>query len=154
VQFVVAPFVLSACGGSGSHASGSGSKAKACSYVARLDEIAAAVGRADVSDPVAFKKTLAGAVHDYATNVEALREVVPDEMHAALDRVKADVQQYRFDAAVADRASLDAYAARECGRVVAAVTTTSAPAGTPTTETPTTETPTTTAVVSGVSTGG
>ena len=96
-------------------------------FVAKLDEIAGAVKRANVRDPDTFKKTLDSAVHEYIANVRELRAVVPVELHSGLDRVEADVQQYRFDAALTDRGPLDAYAARTCGRVVNAGTTTSRP---------------------------
>jgi hypothetical protein len=109
--------LLAGCGVTRSQSSGSGSNhGAACAYVAKLDEIADGVSRADVHDPDAFKKTLDDAVQDYVTNVKSLQAVAPASLHPSLDRVESDVQQYRFDAARADRADLDAYAARTCGR--------------------------------------
>jgi hypothetical protein len=80
-----------------------------------------------VRDPDTFKKTLSTAAHEYVSNVRELAAVAPAELQAGLQRVEADVQQYRFDAALTDRAELDAYAQRTCGRVVGTVTTTSGP---------------------------
>jgi hypothetical protein len=117
--------VAAAC----SHVTGSKSsksgRPPACALVVKLDEIADTVARADVHDPDAFKKTLSTAVHDYVANVRELRAVVPIGLHDGLTRVEADVQQFRFDAALTDRGDLDAYAARTCGRVPGALTTTS-----------------------------
>jgi hypothetical protein len=124
-----APALLAGCGATGSKSSGS-EHTTACAYVAKLDDIAAGVARADVHDPVEFKKTLDTAVHDYVANVKSLREVAPNGLSTSLDRVESDVQQYRFDAALTDRSELDAYAARNCGRVAKAPTSTSGPATT------------------------
>jgi len=92
-------------------------KPQPCTFVAKLDQIADTVATADVHDPDTFKKTLDTAVHDYVENVRSLRALAPVELRSGLTRVEADVQQYRFDAAVTDRGALDAYAARTCGRV-------------------------------------
>jgi hypothetical protein len=121
--------LLAACGATGSKSSGSG-HSTACAFVAKLDEIATSVARADVHDPVEFRKTLDNAVHDYVNNVKSLRAVAPTELHASLDRVSADVQQYRFDAALADRAELDAYAERTCERAPVGATSTTGPQST------------------------
>ncbi len=72
--------------------------------------------------PDEFKKTLDTAVHDYVANVRELRAVAPADLRGELERVEADVQQYRFDAALADRAALDSYAARTCDRAVQPLT--------------------------------
>jgi hypothetical protein len=98
--------------------------------VAKLDEIADGVARADVHDPDEFKKTLDDAVQEYVTNVRSLRAAAPRELGASLDRVESDVRQFRFDAARTDRARLDAYAARTCARVAHVSTTTGGPAST------------------------
>jgi hypothetical protein len=127
----VAAVLLTACGATGSKSSGSG-HSTACTFVAKLDEIATSVARADVHDPVEFKKTLDTAVHDYVTNVNSLRAVAPSELHTSLDRVSADVQQYRFEAARTDRAELDAYATRTCGRAAIGANTTTGPGSTDT----------------------
>jgi hypothetical protein len=120
------PLLLAACGAAGSKSSGS-DHTKACAYVEKLDNIADDVARADVHDPVGFKKALDTAVHDYITNVQGLRSVAPSELRASLDRVESDVQQYRFNAAATDRAALDAYAARTCGRGAQGATSTTGP---------------------------
>jgi hypothetical protein len=135
--------VSSACGRvSGGSKSTKASKPSACTYVAKLDTIATTVANADVHQPDAFQKTLDTAVHDYVANVRQLRAVAPADLSAGLQRVEADVQQYRFDAALADRAELDSYAARTCGRTVESPTPTSGAAptagsgSTPTTSAP------------------
>ena len=114
------PLAAASCSGSsGSHAASTGSsRPQACTYVAKLDTIAATVGAADVHDPVAFNKTFATAVSDYVSNLHQLRPLVPADIQPSIDRVAADVQQYRFSAAATDRASLNAYAASKCGRTV------------------------------------
>jgi hypothetical protein len=122
---------LSSCGRvSGGSKSTKTSTPSACSYVAKLDTIATTVANADVHRPDAFKKTLDTAVHDYVANVRELRAVAPADLSDGLQRVEADVQQYRFDAALADRAALDSYAARTCGRTVQPLTPTSGSAPT------------------------
>jgi hypothetical protein len=123
------PLLLTACGATGSKSSGSDHSA-ACAFVAKLDNIAEDVARADVRDPVGFKKALDTAVHDYVSNVQGLRAVAPSELRSSLDRVESDVQQYRFNAAATDRAALDAYAARTCGRVAPGATSTTGPGST------------------------
>ena len=104
-----------------SHITGSKSskndKPRPCTFIAKLDEIASNVATADVHNPETFKKALDTAVKEYVANVRSLRAIAPADLHAGLTRVEADVQQYRFDAAVTDRVALDAYAARTCGRV-------------------------------------
>lgn len=121
--------LLTACSGSnGSKGSTAGEgKPAACAYVAKLDAIAATVATTDVRNPDVFNEAFTAAVNDYVKNLSALRAVAPADLGAGLTRVEADVKQYRFDAALTDRAPLDAYAARECGRVVTASTPTSGP---------------------------
>ena len=126
VGALLVPTILGSCSGV-SRSKSPAARPEACAFVAKLDEIANAVGRADVRDPTTFKKTLDSAVHEYVANVRELRAVAPVDLHAGLERVEADVQQYRFDAALTDRVPLDTYAARTCGRAVKAVTTTSGP---------------------------
>jgi hypothetical protein len=124
---------LASCGsGSGSSKSSKSksSSASACTFVAKLDTIATTVANADVHQPDEFKKTLDTAVHEYVANVRELRAVAPTDLRGGLERVEADVQQYRFDAALADRAALDSYAARTCGRAEQPLTPTSEPATT------------------------
>src|SRR5450755_1609541 len=82
-------------------------KPAACTYVAKLDVIASTVAKADVQDPDAFNTTLQRAVQDYVANVRLLRAAAPADLSPTLERVEADVQQLRFDAAVTDRAPLD-----------------------------------------------
>jgi len=114
-----------------SHVTGSKStksgRPPACDLIAKLDEVADRVARADVHDPDAFEKTLVTAVSEYVTNVRELQAVAPIALHDGLTRVEADVTQLRFDAALTDRGELDAYAARTCGRVAGTGTTTGGP---------------------------
>ena len=107
----------------------SGSKGKslgngACALIAKLDHTAATVARADVADPVTFKKTLDAAVAQYLATLRSLRPRVPADAQRSVDRVIADVQQLRFDDARTDRAELNDYAERECGRTMATASTT------------------------------
>ena len=118
---ILATAILAACSGTvGSPLSKPG-RAPACSVITRLDQIANSVARADVHDPDTFKATLDSAVRAYVKSVRQLRAVAPANLGPDLERVEADVQQYRFDAALTDRAELDSYAARTCGRVVQSV---------------------------------
>jgi len=107
---------LGAC--SGNSAAGNRStapKASPCPLVAQLDQTAATVARADVSDPAAFQLTLAAAVDRYVATVRALQRVAPENLRPDLDRMEAAVHQYRFEDAASARASLDAFAASACG---------------------------------------
>ena len=134
---LLVPFLLGACGRvTGESKSTKTNTPSACSYVTKLDDIARRVANADVHDPDTFKKTLDTAVHEYVTNVRELRAVAPADLSAGLQRVEADVQQYRFDAALTDRAALDSYAARTCGRS-APSTSTTVPSGLPASSTTT-----------------
>jgi hypothetical protein len=127
VGALLVPALVSGC----SHVTGSKSSKSgqppACALIARLDEIANTVARADVHDPTAFNATLTKAVHDYVANVQGLLAIAPGNLHSGLSRVEADVQQLRFEAALTDRAELDAYAARTCGRVASPPSTTTVP---------------------------
>jgi hypothetical protein len=129
---LVVPIVLASCGAgaSGSSKPPASVGRSPCAYIGKLDEIANSVAQADVRDPDGFSKTLKTAVRDYVANVRGLRAVAPADLAHSLDRVQADVQQYRFDAALTDRAAVDAYASRTCGRVVQALTTTTLPGST------------------------
>jgi hypothetical protein len=115
-----------ACLGACSSGSSGGDKKSAprespCPLVARLDATAATVAHADVSDPAAFKVTLAAAVDRYVATVRALKRVTPQDLRADLDRMEAAVHQYRFQDAASARASLDAFAASMCGSAVSGV---------------------------------
>jgi hypothetical protein len=117
--------VVACLGGCSTGSSGDGQKTapkeSPCPLVARLDATAAKVARADVSDPGAFKQTLAAAVDRYVATVRALKRVTPDDLRADLDRMEAAVHQYRFEDAASARASLDAFAAGACGSTVPGV---------------------------------
>ena len=96
-------------------------KESPCPLVAQLDATAATVARANVSDPMTFQRTLAGAVDRYVATVRALRRVAPENLRPDLDRMEAAVHQYRFEDAASARASLDAFAASACGNTVPGV---------------------------------
>jgi hypothetical protein len=96
-------------------------KESPCPLVSRLDATAATVAHADISDPAAFKLTLAAAVDRYVATVRELKRVTPDDLRADLDRMEAAVHQYRFEDAASARASLDAFAASACGGAVSGV---------------------------------
>jgi hypothetical protein len=116
---------LLAITGCSSGSQGSSKSKGACALIAKLDDTAAAVARADVSDPSAFKKTLDAAVVRYLATLRSLRPRVSASAQRSVDRVIADVQQLRFDDARTDRAELDDYAEHECGRTTATTSTTS-----------------------------
>jgi hypothetical protein len=124
---VIAAGCSKVSGGSKNPASG---RPVTCTFIAKLDSIANTVATANVHDPDTFNATLQTGVNDYVANVRQLRAIAPTDLSSSLQRVEADVQQLRFDAAATDRAPLDAYAARTCGRVASSATTTSAPAAT------------------------
>jgi len=149
------PVIVASCShGGGAAKSTTSGRPSACTYVAKLDVIANTVARANVHDPAAFKATLDAAVAEYVANVKALQAVAPADLQAGLERVEGDVQQFRFDAALTDRTALDAYAARECGRVATTPTapTTVPVLGSTTSVAPTGATPTTNALGSTAST--
>ncbi len=119
---------LAGCSGGGAKAKGTNANSTpACPLVARLDTIANNIKSVSIADPVASKRALSTAVDQYVATVHQLRAVAPTELRADLERVEADVQQYRFADARVDRASLDSYAARVCHRTVSTVTSTLAP---------------------------
>jgi hypothetical protein len=107
---------LAACSGSsGAGNQGTAPKQSPCPLVAQLDQTAATVARADVSDPAAFQLTLTAAVDRYVATVRALKRVAPQNLRPDLDRLEAAVHQYRFEDAASARASVDAFAASACG---------------------------------------
>jgi hypothetical protein len=110
-------FALAACS-SGAKKSGgtSNGKPSACDLISQLDQTAALVAHADVSDPDAFAKMLNAAVAKYVATVERLKQVTPSTLQVDLDRIIAAVHQERFDDAATARASLDEYALTTCGR--------------------------------------
>jgi hypothetical protein len=113
--------LTTACSGGAKH--GAANKGSACAVIVRLDQTAAVVARADVSDPVAFQKSLAAGVAQYLSDLGTLKPLVPADVQITLDRVAGDVQQLRFQDASNDRAALDTYAATHCGRAPVTTTT-------------------------------
>ena len=137
---VIGVLALAACsgGGGGKAHAGSSSQSPTCTLVARLDDIANGAAHIDISDPDASKRQFSAAVSQYVTTVRQLRSAAPPDLDASLDRVAADVQQYRFAAALTDRADLDTYAKQACHRTVVPVVLTepsTAPIAAPTTTT-------------------
>lgn len=123
VPMVIGVLALAACsgGGAGGAHGGSPSRSPTCTLVARLDNIANGAARIDISDPDASKRMFSAAVSQYVTTVRQLRSSAPPDLDASLDRVAADVEQYRFAAALTDRADLDSYAKQACHRTVVPV---------------------------------
>jgi hypothetical protein len=128
-----APVVIGACSASGIQKQAA--KASACPLIGDLDRITSDVQQADVGDPVKFKVALDNAVTRYVGTIARLKKVAPAGLNDDLDKVAAAVQQYRFEEAASDRASLDAFAADQCGRTVAATKSPLPSASTLTTET-------------------
>jgi hypothetical protein len=116
VAAVLAALVAGCSGGGSDDDAEPVNRASPCELVARLDTIAASVARIDVADPAESQKQIDAAIAEYVSTVRALRDVAPGDLQTDLDRVESAVQQSRFEDAAADRASLDAYAARNCGR--------------------------------------
>jgi hypothetical protein len=109
---------LGACSGGSGRDKTTAPKQSPCPLVARLDQTAATVARADVRDPDAFKRTLDDAVNRYVATVRELKRVTPAELKPELDRMEAAVHQYRFQDAATARASIDTYTATTCGRTL------------------------------------
>ena len=99
-------------------------KTSPCGLIATLDDTAAKVAHADVSDPDAFTQTRNAAVNTYVTTVRELKAAMPGTYDDDLDRLEAAVHQYNFQDAVAPRAALDDYVAAHCGTGAASTTTT------------------------------
>jgi hypothetical protein len=126
-MFMVIPAAFGAAGcgsGGGSKGGASGHGRAGCALVADLDDTAALVARSDVSDPDRFKTTLDSAVTHYVQTARSLRGLVPVDVQSSVDRVTADVQQFRFKDAQVDGAALQNYATHTCGL---GVTTTTSP---------------------------
>ena len=97
--------------------------ASTCTLIQRLGATADRVERADLADPDEFERVLDDAVVQYVEIVDDLLESGPDELREPLRALKAAAEQYRFSDALEARATLDEFAARECG-LRAPVTTT------------------------------
>ena len=104
--------VVGACSTGG--ASSGSSKDEVCALVARLDDTASTVAKADVSDPTRFEKTMDAAAKDYVDTVRALRRLVPDRVHGDLDRLEAAVDQRDFGEALDARRALESDDATAC----------------------------------------
>jgi hypothetical protein len=85
-----------------------------CTLVGQLDRTGTAVEQADVHDPAAFDRALAGAVKKYVAILDDLHDAVPNELRDDVEHLRAAVQQYRFNDGVDARVAIDAYANRTC----------------------------------------
>ncbi len=116
IVVVALGLVASSCssvGGLG--ASTSSTREETCALVERLSESADALQATGASDPDAFRTALDAAVLDYVTTLDALAEVVPDEVRGDVEVLSGLVNQHRFTEALETRASLDEYVRRICG---------------------------------------
>ena len=113
VPFLVGSFALTACGGT-SGGTGFDPATRACPVFRELEDLAASVEDADVSDPDAFEQSMSNAVDEFSSLIDELREVLPDELVDDLDAYEAAVIQYDFDEARAARAPLDQYVEVAC----------------------------------------
>ena len=112
---LVAGLASAACSsGGGSGIGGAAAEEAACPLIERLRSAGDLVAGADVADPAAFDSALDDAVADYLSTLDALADVVPEGLALDLETLRASVEQYRFDDAVAARAPLDAWAAETC----------------------------------------
>lgn len=102
------------CTGDGGGVLGSGNDDATCRLVERLAATAQTVEQADISDPDAFEAALDVAVLEYSATVDDLLDVAPKSLRDDLERMKAAVEQYRFEDAITARAALDDYTARAC----------------------------------------
>ncbi len=112
----LAPVGCSAGGGGG--IGGAAAEEAACPLIERMRSAGDLVAEADVADPEAFEKALDDAVADYLSTLDALVDVVPEELANELGTLRASVEQYRFDDATAARAPLDEWAADTCAEAV------------------------------------
>jgi hypothetical protein len=111
---------LAACSGGGGDATsgstgGGTGPAATCAALDDLAGTAQAMEQADVTDPEAFERTLERSVEQYTERLDALRDVAPESLQRAIDRVERAVDKHDFPAALTARAPLDAYATNECG---------------------------------------
>jgi hypothetical protein len=107
----VVAFALSGCGGKGNPYGA----APACPLLADLAQTGQTVAQADVSDPDAFAATMRDATKTYVRTAEQLRDVVPSNLKADVDRMIAAAREQRFGlATAAARARVDAYARANC----------------------------------------
>ncbi|HEX5614294.1 MAG TPA: hypothetical protein VFZ83_03995 [Acidimicrobiia bacterium] len=131
IGLVVLAFAVAGCTG-GSPFSDGGTDST-CTLIERLGATADRVERADVSDPDEFQTALDDAVAQFVEVADDLLDTAPDELHDDLRALKAAAEQYRFADAVEARATLDEYAARECGLRAPSTTTSTVPPTVPTT---------------------
>lgn len=116
VVLPVALASLAGCsgGGDGGGVAGPDGSEAACPLMERLRSAGDQVESADVADPVAFEQALDDAVADYLSTLDALAEVVPEDLDGDVETMRASVEQYRFDDAVEARASLDEWVGDSC----------------------------------------
>jgi hypothetical protein len=82
--------------------------------LADLAQIGRTVAQANVSDPDAFAGVMRDATKEYVRTAEQLRDAVPENLRADVDRMIAAAKKQRFGDATAARARVDAYARANC----------------------------------------
>lgn len=121
---VVVVGLLAGCSGGG--IGGDDGAGATCDLIERLAKTADDLETADLRDPDAFEAALAAASAEYVETVDALLDVAPDALRPDLQRMKAAVQQERYDDAIDARAAIDDYGRRTCGFEATSTTTATA----------------------------
>jgi hypothetical protein len=111
---VALALAASGCSGGGPFGDGDGADTT-CKLIERLGRSADRVERADIENPDDFQAALDDAVVEYGRIIDDLLDSAPETLHDDLRALRAAVEQYRFSDAVDARATLDEYAASECG---------------------------------------
>jgi hypothetical protein len=116
---LVAALLLAACTGGGVSHSGSGGTGAvdvkaACAALAELKQSAKALNGVDVADPERSQEALAKAVDAYDTALVSFERVAPQRLRAPAGVVRDAVAARHFSDAVAARAPIDAWAAKNC----------------------------------------
>jgi len=88
--------------------------APACPLIADLARTGQTVAQADVSDPDAFEATMRDATKAYLSTARKLRDAVPENLKADVDRMITAAERRRFADAATARSHVDAYARSAC----------------------------------------
>jgi hypothetical protein len=114
----VAMLMLAAChGGGGTGASAAGDRVDvkaACTALVGLRHSSDALNGVDVADPGASSAALNRAVAAYSASLAAFERVAPLSLRARAEAVRTAVIAHHFGEAAAKRATIDAWAARQC----------------------------------------
>lgn len=113
---VAAMVALTSCSGGGDAGglAGPPDDEASCALIARLAGSADDLLATGAADPEAFTAALDAAVADYTTTLDALADVVPDDLVDDVEELRGLVEQHRFQDAIEVRAALDDYARRTC----------------------------------------